>query len=188
MKAKVLTNVLWIAGLFFLGAVKLEAIERKVHRFSGKLIQIVAQGQESYIEYEDSTSLRLRKVFCDADTMKTLFSYSGKEEGHFVEGKATQLTPTSEIWVCLGKPNVMKRFSVGVPTKAEPNSKFVAGQVVEASGETGRIVYMTQGRRNYLTVAPSIAQEFQSRLEKMEIVEIKGNFTYDRVKRYYVGE
>ncbi|TGN10620.1 hypothetical protein EHS11_09690 [Leptospira ilyithenensis] len=165
----------------------LDARERKVVRFSGKLIQLETSGPEAFIEYEDSTSQRIKKVYCDADTMKGFSEFAGNESGLFVEGKAAQLSLTSDVWVCVGRPNIRKKYSVEPPSSKKTNLRAIYGQVVEAE-ENGQIVYTSNGKRSHLSIDPRIAAGFKKKLERMETVEIRGNFYYDRGKGYYVEE
>ncbi|WP_411821759.1 hypothetical protein [Leptospira sp. 'Mane'] len=164
-----------------------EARERKVVRFSGKLIQLETSGPEPFIEYEDSTSQRIKKVYCDSDIMKTFSDLSGKESGLFVDGKATQLSLTSDIWLCVGKPNIRKKYSVEPPSLKKTNLRAIYGQVVEAE-ENGQIVYTSNGRRSHLSIDPNLAASFKKKLDRLETVEIRGNFYYDREKGYYLAE
>ncbi|MDF3820566.1 hypothetical protein P3G55_11680, partial [Leptospira sp. 96542] len=100
-------------------------------------------------------------------------------------GKMSQLSPTSDVWLCVGKPHIFQRFSVGPNRNLGIGTKQVKGQVVEANGETGQIVYLERGRRIYLTIDPILAQEMEQRLGKMEVVEIDGEFRYDRIRHFY---
>lgn len=165
----------------------LEARERKVVRFSGKLIRLETSGREAFIEYEDSTSQRIKKIYCDQDMMKGFSEFVGNESGFFTEGKATQLSLTSDVWVCVGRPNIRKKYSVEPPSLKKTNLRAIYGQVVEAE-ENGQIVYTSNGRRSHLNIDPNIASAFKKKLERMETVEIRGNFYYDRGKGYYVEE
>ncbi len=186
-KGKLASSFLLFLSIFVAVGLSLEARERKVVRFSGKLIQLETSGPEAFIEYEDSTSQRIKKIYCDADTMKGFSQFEGNESGLFVEGKATQLSLTSDILVCVGRPNIRKKYSVEPPSLKKTNLRAIYGQVVEAE-ENGQIVYTSNGRRSHLNIDPNIAAAYKKKLERMETVEIRGNFYYDRGKGYYVEE
>jgi hypothetical protein len=161
----------------------------KMFRYSGKLLRIVLDGKESYVEFEDQNSLHIRKIHCEAETLSSLKGYIGQETGLSVDGKATSRSDRNEIWYCDGRPNVQRRYSVGISSGESTNRKFILGQILESDPASGQIVYtQAAGRRGYLTVSPELAREYRARLDQMESVEIKGNFRYDRIKRYFVEE
>lgn len=158
--------------------------EPKLVRFSGKLISWEPEKPEPFFVYQDSTSLREKKIFCDYNTMKLVPYKEGQNSS--IEGKMSQVNPTSEIWICHGKPHIFSRYEVGVTRPDTGVSKQVQGQVVEANPSTGQIVYLVKGRRNYLTIDPIEAKEMADRLEKLELVEISGSYRYDRIRRIYL--
>nr|WP_232373720.1 hypothetical protein [Leptospira chreensis] len=162
------------------------AMERKVIRFSGELVLWDAKGVEPQFRYLDSTTLREKIIFCDADTMRLALGNQPFEKRH-IEGKATQLSPTSDVWLCVGRPHIFQKYQVSVSSPAS-QSKRIQGQVIEADGESGQIVYLVRGRRSYLTIEPSLAKEMAESLSQMQTVEINGDYRYDRIKRYYTKD
>lgn len=160
--------------------------ERKIIRFSGELVHWDANGPEPQFRYLDPTNLREKTIYCDAETMRLALGNQSFEK-HNIEGKATQLNPTSEIWLCLGKPHIFQKFQVSIRSSS-PQSKRIQGQVIEADGQTGQIVYLVRGKRNYITITPEIAKEMEDSLSRMETVEIDGDYHYDRIKRYYIKD
>ncbi|WP_244279883.1 hypothetical protein [Leptospira brenneri] len=155
-------------------------------RFSGELVHWEAQGTEPQFRYLDSTNLREKTIFCDADTMRLALGNQSPEKRH-VEGKATQISPTSDVWVCVGRPHIFQKYQVSINSPAS-QSKRIQGQVVEADGETGQIVYLVRGKRSYLTIEPALAKEMAESLSQMQTVEINGDYRYDRIKRYYTKD
>ncbi|TGK47745.1 hypothetical protein EHQ16_01980 [Leptospira kanakyensis] len=172
--------------LFVLFSTDLSPKERKVIRFSGELVRWEAQSPEPQFRYLDSTSLREKTIFCDADTMRLALGNQPYEKRH-IEGKATQVSPTSDIWLCVGKPHIFQKYQVSVNSPSS-QGKRIQGQVIEADGETGQIVYLVRGRRSYMTIEPSLAKEMAESLSRMQTVEIDGDYHYDRIKRYYIKD
>lgn len=162
------------------------AKERKVIRFSGELISWESDGENSHFRFLDSTSLRERTILCDPETMSLSFSHKAKNN-LYVEGKATQNSPTSDQWFCVGKPHVFQKYQVTSPAK-QAQTKTIQGQVVEADPVSGQIVYLVRGRRFYLTINPTEAEIMAEELSKMKTVMIDGEYRYDRIKRYYVKD
>ncbi len=174
---------------FLLSPTILNGTEPKVVRYSGDLLRVALDVAEPFFEFEETASMKTKRVYCDLETLKVFSKYKGAERGLSVDGKAKFQNASQDGWQCLGAPNIRKQFRIGANNLSSANSRQVSGQVVEADGNTGQIVYMeARGRRGYLTVAPSLAAEFKSRLDRMETVEISGSFRYDRVRRYFVEE
>ncbi|XDD47241.1 hypothetical protein AB3N60_03905 [Leptospira sp. WS39.C2] len=172
--------------LFVLFSYILEAKERKVIRFSGELLGWESEGENSHFRFLDGTNLRERTIQCDADTMA--LSFGNKPKGNlYIEGKAVQNTPTSDLWLCVGKPHVFQKYQVTSPSRTS-QTKTIQGQVVEADPKTGQIVYLVRGRRFYLTIDPMEANVMAESLSKMQTVTIDGEYRYDRIKRYYVKD
>ncbi|MGV3667935.1 MAG: hypothetical protein ACO1NV_17545 [Leptospira bouyouniensis] len=172
--------------LFVLFSTMTSAKERKVIRFSGELISWESDGENSHFRFLDSTSLRERTILCDPETMSLSFSHKAKNN-LYVEGKATQNSPTSDQWFCVGKPHVFQKYQVTSPAK-QAQTKTIQGQVVEADPVSGQIVYLVRGRRFYLTINPTEAEIMAEELSKMKTVMIDGEYRYDRIKRYYVKD
>ncbi|WP_244288327.1 hypothetical protein [Leptospira congkakensis] len=161
-------------------------MERKVIRFSGELVHWDALGPEPQFRYLDSTNLREKTIFCDADTMKLALGNQPYEKRN-IEGKAAQMAPTSDIWLCVGRPHIFQKYQVSV-SPSSSQTKRIQGQVIEADGATGQIVYLVRGKRSYLTIEPGLAQEMADSLSQMKTVEINGDYRYDRIKRYYTKD
>lgn len=172
--------------LFVLFSITLEAKERKMIRISGELVSWEVEGEDPYFRFLDPTNLREKTIHCDSETMRLSFGNKPKSN-LYVEGKATQLTPTSDEWLCVGKPHVFQRFKVSSPVKTS-QTKTVQGQVVEADPTTGQIVYLVRGRRFYLTIDPVEAKSMADTLAELGTVNIDGEYRYDRIKRYYVKD
>lgn len=160
--------------------------ERKIIRFSGELVHWDTKGPEPQFRFIDPTNLREKTIYCDADTMQLALGNQSFEK-HNIEGKATQLNPTSDIWLCLGKPHIFQKFQVSISSPG-PQLKRIQGQVIEADPNTGQIVYLVRGKRSYLTIAPELALEMAESLSRMQTVEINGDYRYDRIKRYYIKD
>lgn len=186
MPSKQLFLICRLFLLFVLFSSDRFAIERKVIRFSGELVHWDAKGPEPQFRYLDPTNLREKTIYCDAETMRLVLGNQSYEK-HHIEGKATQLNPSSDIWLCVGRPHIFQKFQVSV-SSAAPQSKRIQGQVVEANGETGQIVYLVRGKRSYLTIEPALAKDMEESLSKMQTVEINGDYRYDRIKRYYIKD
>ncbi|TGL59861.1 hypothetical protein EHQ79_07820 [Leptospira jelokensis] len=172
--------------LFVLFSITIEAKERKMIRISGELVSWEVEGENPNFRFLDPTNLRERTIHCDSETMRLSFGNKPKTN-LYVEGKATQLSPTSDEWLCVGKPHVFQKFKVSSPVKTS-QSKTVQGQVVEADATTGQIVYLVRGRRFYLTIDPVEAKSMAEALAKLETVSIDGEYRYDRIRRYYVKD
>ncbi|WP_244147681.1 hypothetical protein [Leptospira yanagawae] len=155
-------------------------------RISGELVSWEVEGEDPYFRFLDPTNLREKTIHCDSETMRLSFGNKPKSN-LYVEGKATQLTPTSDEWLCVGKPHVFQRFKVSSPVKTS-QTKTVQGQVVEADPTTGQIVYLVRGRRFYLTIDPVEAKSMADTLAELGTVNIDGEYRYDRIKRYYVKD
>lgn len=160
--------------------------ERKVIRFSGELLSWESEGENSHFVFLDATNLRERTIYCDPDTMALSFGNKPKRNLH-VEGKAAQSSPTSDTWLCVGKPHVFQKYQVSSPSRTS-QTKTVQGQVVEADPTSGQIVYLVRGRRFYLTIAPTEAKDMADALSQLKTVSIDGEYRYDRIKRYYVKD
>lgn len=172
--------------LFVLFSTERFGLERKVIRFSGELVQWEASGEDPQFRFLDQTNLREKTIHCDAETMKLALGNQTFEKRH-IEGKATQLSPTSDVWLCVGRLHIFQKYQVSVSSPS-PQSKRIQGQVIEADGETGQIVYLVRGKRSYLTIEPGLAKEMAEALSKMQTVEINGDYHYDRIKRYYLKD
>lgn len=186
MPSKQLFLICRLFLLFVLFSSDRFALDRKVIRFSGELVHWDTLGPEPQFRFLDSTSLREKTVYCDKETMQLVLKKQAFEN-HHIEGKATQLNPTSDIWLCVGRPHVFQKYQVSVSSPTS-QSKRIQGQVIEADGETGQIVYLVRGKRSYLTIEPSLAKAMAESLAKMQTVEINGDYRYDRIKRYYTKD
>ncbi|ABZ96944.1 Hypothetical protein; putative signal peptide [Leptospira biflexa serovar Patoc strain 'Patoc 1 (Paris)'] len=174
---------LWLFVLFSTSG---SAKERKVIRFSGELISWESVGENSHFRFLDATNLRERTILCDPETMS--LSFGNKTKGNlYVEGKAAQSSPTSDQWLCVGKPHVFQKYQVTSQAR-QAQTKTIQGQVVEADPSTGQIVYLVRGRRFYITIDPMDAKEMAEALSQMKTVTIDGEYRYDRIKRYYVKD
>lgn len=172
--------------LFVLFSSDGNAVERKVIRFSGELMHWDALGPEPQFRYLDHTNLREKTIYCDSETMRLALGNQSFQK-HHIEGKATQLNPTSDIWLCVGRPHIFQKYQVSVSSPSS-QSKKIQGQVIEADGESGQIVYLVRGKRSYLSIEPALAREMADSLSKMQTVEINGDYRYDRIKRYYIKD
>lgn len=172
--------------LFVLFSTSLTPKERKVIRYSGNLLSWESTGEDPHFQFLDGTNLRERTIHCDAETMKLSFG-NKQNESLYVEGKATQLTPISDEWICVGRPHVFQKYQVSAP-KRTAQTKWVEGQVIEADPQTGQIVYLVRGRRFYLTIDPEEAKSMAVSLSELKSVSIQGDYRYDRIKRYYVKD
>lgn len=172
--------------LFVLFSIPVDAKERKVIRISGEIISWEEAGEDPHFRYLDPTNLREKIIHCDAETMRLSFGNKPKTN-LYMEGKATQLTPTSDEWLCVGRPHVFQKYKVSSPVKTS-QTKTVQGQVVEADPNTGQIVYLVRGRRFYLTIDPLEAKSMAEELSELKTVTIDGEYRYDRIKRYYVKD
>lgn len=85
------------------------------------------------------------------------------------------------------EPKHTPTYEIGV-SKGKSLSRYIQGQVLEANAETGQIVYLVRSRRNYLTIDPQIAGQYADKLSRLETVEIKGFFRYDRTQRFYIAD
>lgn len=186
MPSKQLFLICRLFLLFVLFSSDQFARERKVIRFSGELMHWDADGPEPQFRFLDSTSLREKTIYCDAETMRLVLGNQSFEK-HHIEGKAAQLNPTSDIWLCVGRPHIFQKYQVSVNTPAS-QSKRIQGQVIESDGKTGQIVYLVRGKRSYLTIEPALAKEMAEALSQMQTVEINGDYRYDRIKRYYTKD
>jgi|GEM_PF-6368987 len=188
-KAAKLSVMSLVFFLLFLHS-EAEATKIKWIRYSGKLIRVNLVANLPYFEYEEKNAFQTRRIFCDQETLTNLQEIQSKSASPLdVDGKASVSSEGKGNVICEGKPNVGRRFQVGVPEGTSAQSKFVAGQILEADPVTGQIVYSgAAGRRGYLTVSPEKAQEYRERLDRMETVEISGKYRYHRLKRYFVEE
>lgn len=85
------------------------------------------------------------------------------------------------------EPKSLPTYEIGV-SKGKSLARYIQGQVIEANAETGQIVYLVRSRRNYLTIDPIVATQFADRLGRLETVEIKGYYRYDRTQRFYIPD
>ncbi|MDZ4727642.1 MAG: hypothetical protein SH817_15900 [Leptospira sp.] len=158
----------------------------KMVRYSGSLLKIELNQTPVYFEYKDSSTSRSRRIYCDARTLSDWKSYVGKEEGIQVRGKANFTGKDTDSLYCLGKPVLHRPFQVGRLPESNSQLRYVSGQVLEADPKTGQIVYsQPNGRRAYLTVSLEEAEGYKARIDKMEVVELDGNYKYNRLKRYF---
>lgn len=161
----------------------------KMIRYSGKLLGSFPLSQPPYFEYEDKYTFQSKKIHCDRETT-ALLEEKWKESKDFqVDGKAIVKVESDGAFFCEGRPNVGTRYKVSAPSPSQAGSKWIQGQVLEADPTSGQIVYSSPyGKRSYLTLSKEQAATFHERISRMETVEIRGNFRYDRVKRYFVEE
>jgi len=162
----------------------------KYIRYSGTLIRVNLESPNPYFEFEDRNTFQTRQIHCDLETLSKVKEILAESQSSLdVDGKASMSVENKGSLQCDGKPNLGKRFRVGIPEAKPGNKKFVKGQVLESDPTTGQIVYSgAAGRRGYLTVSTEEATEYRTRLDRMETVEIRRNYRYDRVRRIFVAE
>ncbi len=161
----------------------------KMIRYSGKLIRIDPKAETPYFTLEENNTFKTKDIFCDRKSVQELLErFESKKDIH-VQGKAVLKNQDGVFYFCDGPPNIVQKYEVQIGSETKGKTKFVMGQILEANPATGQIVYLEpNGRRGYLRIDREMAQDFQERIEKMERVEIKGDFYYDRVKGYYVRD
>ncbi|MDF3821808.1 hypothetical protein P3G55_18025, partial [Leptospira sp. 96542] len=98
---------------------------RKIVRFSGTLLAWEADSPNPSFQFEDKASGKRRIVHCDKETMSSL--HPNLDGSTSIDGKMSQLSPTSDVWLCVGKPHIFQRFSVGPNRNLGIGTKQVKG-------------------------------------------------------------
>ena len=138
----------------------------------------------SHFLMEEENRFETLTIYCPEELLRNL---PEKPESNIsIRVKASKQPPNFTEFQCSSAPIIRVGSRKERSVLSKQRGERIIGQVLNADSKTGFVTIQTNSRKRYLKIDPALAESYEARIQKMEMVTVDAEFTYDRVRGLYV--